>query len=133
MVQQIGTATNEQAKVSDLIISSVERMRALAAQVRSSAQEQAKSSNTIARSTEQITGMIDHIKTAADTQMSLTANITNAVCDIERSTDKNVEAATLLDNAVSSLSEQTSVLQKEMGVFKLVGEQPVPDDAGEDV
>jgi len=123
MVQQIGTATKEQAKVSDFIVSSVDRMRSLAAQVRASTQEQARTSNTIAQSTEQITGMIVHIKTACDIQTASTANITAAVGGIENSTNKNIEAATLLDSAVSSLSAQTTVLQKEMGTFKLTAQQ----------
>jgi len=122
MVQQIGTATTEQAKVSDFIVSSVDRMRSLAAQVRASTQEQARTSNTIAQSTEQITGMIGHIKTACDIQTASTANITKAVSGIENSTNKNIEAASLLDSSVSSLSAQTSVLQKEMGAFKLTAE-----------
>ena len=122
MVQQIGTATNEQAKVSDFIVSSVERMRSLAAQVRTSTQEQTKTSNTIAKATEQITGMIGSIKTSCDIQATSTANITKAVSGIELSTDKNLDAASLLDTAVSSLAEQTSVLQKEMGAFKLTRE-----------
>lgn len=119
MVQQIGSATNEQAKVSDFIVSSVERMRSLAAQVRTSTQEQSKTSSTIARSTEQVTGMIGYIKISCDIQTTSTANITKAVSAIEHSTAKNLSAASLLDTAVSSLSEQTLVLQKEMGVFKL--------------
>jgi methyl-accepting chemotaxis protein len=123
MVQQIGTATKEQAKVSDFIVSSVDRMRSLAAQVQASTREQARTSNTIARSTEQITGMISHIKTACDIQTASTDNITTAVSGIENSTGKNIEAATLLDSAVSSLSAQTSVLQIEMGTFKLTDDQ----------
>lgn len=123
MVQQIGTATKEQAKVSDFIISSVGKMRSLAAQVRTSTQEQAKTSNTIARSTEQITGMIGQIKSASDLQTASTANITKAVTGIEHSTDKNLEAASLLDTAVTSLTQQTAVLQKEMGGFKLTAAQ----------
>jgi methyl-accepting chemotaxis protein len=123
MVQQIGSATKEQAKVSDFIVSSVDRMRSLAAQVRASTQEQARTSNTIAQSTEQITGMIGHIKTATDFQTASTANITRAVSGIESSTNENIEAAALLDNAVSSLSTQTAVLQKEMGTFQLTVEQ----------
>lgn len=119
MVQQIGTATKEQAKVSEVIMSSVGKMRSLAAQVRTSTQEQAKTSNSIARSTEQITGMIGHIKSASDLQTASTADITNAVTGIEHSTDKNLEAASLLDTAVASLTLQTGVLQKEMGMFKL--------------
>jgi len=119
MAQQIGAATKEQAKVSDFIVTSVERMRSLAAQVRTSTQEQAKVSNTIARSTEQITDMIGHIKGACGLQTVSTANITRAVVGIEHSTDKNLEAASLLDAAVTSLSGQTTVLQKEMGVFNL--------------
>jgi len=128
MVQQIGTATKEQAKVSEVIVSSVEKMRSLAAQVRTSTQEQARTSNAIARSTEQITGMIGHIKSASDLQTASTADITNAVSGIEHSTDKNLEAASLLDTAVTSLTRQTAVLQKEMGVFKLTDAQA---DAGE--
>lgn len=123
MVQQIGTATNEQAKVSDLIVSSVTRMRSLAAQVRASTQEQTKTSNTIAKATEKITGMIGNIKTSCDIQTTATANITKAVSGIEHSTEKNLEAASLLDTAVSNLSDQTAVLQKEMGAFTLNPEQ----------
>jgi methyl-accepting chemotaxis protein len=121
MVQQIGIATKEQAKVSDVIVSSVDRMRSLASQVRASTKEQARTSNTIAKSTEQITGMIGQIKASCDIQTASTANITTAVNGIEDSTNKNVEAATLLDGAVSSLAAQTSVLQIEMGTFKLIG------------
>jgi methyl-accepting chemotaxis protein len=123
MVRQIDTASKEQAKVSDFIVSSVERMRALAAQVRTATQEQAKGSNSIAKSTEQITDMIGQIKTACDIQTASTANITSAVGGIEHSTDKNLEAAALLDTAVSSLSEQTTVLLGEMGGFKLATTQ----------
>lgn len=129
MVQQIGTATNEQAKVSDFIVSSVERMRSLAAQVRTSTQEQAKTSNTIAKATEQITGMIGNIKTSCDVQTTSTMSISRAVSGIELSTDKNLEAASLLDAAVSGLAEQTAVLQKEMSVFKLETEQTDTDAA----
>lgn len=127
MVQQIGTATNEQAKVSDFIVSSVERMRSLAAQVRLSTQEQSKTSNDIAKATEKITGMIVNIKTSCDIQVSSTADITQAVSSIDHSTDKNLEAATLLDTAVTSLAEQTTVLQKEMGAFKLTRERADAD------
>lgn len=123
MVQQIGTATNEQAKVSDFIVSSVERMRSLAAQVRVSTQEQSKTSSTIAKATEKITGMIGNIKKSCDVQTTSTADITKAVTGIEHSTDKNLEAASLLNTAVASLSEQTAVLQKEMGAFKLKVDQ----------
>lgn len=119
MVQQIGVATKEQAKVSDFIVSSVERMRSLTAQVRTSTQEQAKTSGTISRSTEQVTRMIGHIKGACDIQTAATANITDAVNGIEESTNKNLQATTILDSAVSSLSTQTAVLQAEMGAFKL--------------
>lgn len=129
MVQQIGMATNEQAKVSDLIVASVERMRRLASQVRTSTQEQAKTSTTIARSTEQITGMIGHIKGACTMQTTSTANITKAVSGIERSTVDNLEAASMLDTAVTSLSKQTAVLQKEMGAFNLGVTEAMPQEA----
>lgn len=129
MAQQIGTATREQAKVSEIIVTSVERMRSMASQVRTSTREQARVSNTIARSTEQITEMIGQIKGACDVQTVATADITSAVVGIEQSTDRNLEAASLLDTAVTGLSSQTAVLQKEMGQFDLGDGMPGPSES----
>lgn len=119
MIQQIGNATKEQAKVSDLIMTTVERMKGLAGQVRSSTREQAKTSGVIANSTEQITEMISHIKTACDTQTESSAKIVRAVKAIEQSTGKNLDATTILEAAVSSLSGQTDILKSEMAAFRV--------------
>lgn len=119
MVQQIGNATREQAKVSDLIMTAVERMKGLAGQVRSSTREQAKTSGAIANSAEQINGMVSHIKAACDTQTESSAKIVRAVGAIEQSTGKNLDATTILETAVSSLSGQTDILQREMAAFRV--------------
>jgi methyl-accepting chemotaxis protein len=123
MVQQIGSATKEQAKVSDYIVATVERMTGFAGQVRISTREQAKVSGTIANSTENITGMISNIKSACTIQSESSMRIVLAVTKIEKSTGKNLDATKILDTAVSSLSEQTGILQKEMNAFSVKNER----------
>jgi methyl-accepting chemotaxis protein len=123
MVQQIGSATKEQAKVSDYIVATVERMTGFAGQVRISTREQAKVSGTIANSTENITGMISNIKSACTIQSESSMRIVLAVSKIEKSTGKNLDATKILDTAVSSLSEQTGILQKEMNAFSVKNER----------
>lgn len=117
MAQQIGSATKEQAKVSDFIVASVQRATDFANQVRSSTREQAKASSSIAKSTENITQMISSIKSACVVQTESSSKIVQAVAKIEKSTSKNLDATQLLNSAVSSLSDQTEILQKEMNVF----------------
>lgn len=128
MVQQIGSATKEQAKVSDFIVATVERMTGFANQVRSSTREQARASSSIAKSTESMTEMISSIKSACDVQTESSAKIVQAVAKIEKSTGKNLEATQILNTAVSSLSNQTDILQKEMNIFKIEGENSLADN-----
>jgi methyl-accepting chemotaxis protein len=119
MVSQIATSTHEQEKGSELINQAVQKMKDLTAQVRSSTREQSKVGNFIARSTEDITDMIKKIKISCDEQSRGGDQIVLAIEDIQRSTDINLEAINILDNALTSLLKQTEILKKEMTVFKV--------------
>lgn len=119
MVSQIARATEEQSRGSDLIMTEVERMKGLTNEVRRSTKEQAKVGNFIAKSTENITAMINQIKDATDEQEHSSEQIVHAVKEIQKSTNINTEATRVLNEAVSSLSEQTELFQEEMKSFKI--------------
>jgi methyl-accepting chemotaxis protein len=119
MVAQIAKATHEQGQGSELITTAVQRMKDLTAQVRASTREQSKVGSFIARSTEDITEMIQKIKSACDEQSRGSEQIVIAVEDIQQSTNINLEAIDILNNALESLIHQKEILNKEMSVFKV--------------
>ena len=119
MVAQIAKATDEQGQGSELITTAVQRMKDLTAQVRASTREQSKVGSFIARSTEDITDMIQKIKCACDEQSRGSEQIVVAVEDIQQSTNINLEAINILNDALASLLKQTEILNREMSVFKV--------------
>ncbi|MCM2359264.1 MAG: methyl-accepting chemotaxis protein [Geobacteraceae bacterium] len=119
MVAQIAKATHEQGQGGELITTAAQRMKDITIQVRASTREQSKVGNFIAKSTEDITGMIQKIKLACDEQSRGSEQIVVAVEDIQRSTNINLEAIDILNEALASLLRQTEILKREMGVFKV--------------
>ena len=119
MVSQIASATSEQGRGSDLIMIAVERMKGLTNEVRRSTREQAKVGNFIAQATENITGMIQQIKNATDEQGRGSEQIVHAVQDIQQSTQVNIDATGVLDEAVTSLIRQIEVFRQEMSSYKV--------------
>ena len=121
MVGQIARSTKEQTTGSEMIIAAAQRMRELTNQVNKSTREQSKVGSVIARSTEEIDEMIRQIKDACDKQMMGSEHIVHAMNDIQQSTSVNLEAARVMDEAVSNLSGQIKVLQTEMVGFTVEG------------
>jgi methyl-accepting chemotaxis protein len=119
MVAQIAKATHEQGLGSEFITSAVQRMKDLTAQVRASTREQSKVGNFIAKSTEDITDMIQQIKVACDEQGRGSEQIVIAVEDIQQSTNINLEAITILNDALANLQKQTDILNREISVFSI--------------
>jgi len=119
MVTQIAMATREQGQGGELIMAAVEKMKELTAQVSSSTSEQSKVGSFIAQSTENITGMIQQIKRACDEQGRGSDQIVIAVEDIKESTDINLNATNVMNDAVMNLSQQIEIMQKEIGAFKI--------------
>jgi methyl-accepting chemotaxis protein len=119
MVGLISTSAREHSRGSDLIATAVEHMKDLTVHVRTSTREQSRTSNLIARSTEDITTMIEQIRTACRSQDQSSAQISKAVGNIQLSSNANSEAASLMEHAVTSLSNQIDLLEKEMNRFKI--------------
>lgn len=119
MVGQIARATSEQGKGSELIMASAEKMRSLTREVNLATREQAEVSNVIARIAEQNTGMIRLIKEATVEQSQNSNQIVQSMCTIQDSAKSNAASAKALDDVISKLSLQVSLLKEEMAIFRL--------------
>ena len=119
MVSQIARATSEQGKGSELIMEAAEKMRLLTREVHLATREQAEVSNFIARIAEQNTGMIRLIKEATVEQSQNSNQIVQSMCTIQDSAQSNAASAKILNDVISKLSRQVTLLQDEMGNFRL--------------
>lgn len=119
MVGHIATSAREHSRGSDLISAAAENMKDLTVHVRTSTREQSRAGSLIARSTEEVTSMIDQIRDACRSQGLNSAQILKAVGNIQLSSTANAEAADLMEQAVTSLSKQIELLEKEMEGFKI--------------
>ncbi len=123
MINQIARATSEQGRGSDLIMTAVEKMKELNAQVRNSTREQTKVGNFIGKSTENITSMIRKIKLACDEQNRGSGLIVHAVSGIQQSTEINLEANKMTEEAVKRLTHQTELIQSALHNFTIKGDE----------
>jgi methyl-accepting chemotaxis protein len=119
MVGHIASSAREHSRGSDLITTAVEQMKDLTIHVRTSTREQSRTSNLIAHATEDVTAMIDQIRKASGSQAQSSAMISRSVGNIQSSTSANSEAATVMEGAVTGLSRQIDLLEKEMSGFKI--------------
>ena len=119
MVEQMANSAREHSRGSDLITVAVERMREMTGQVRGSTREQSKTSILIAKATEDIIVMIDRIREACGAQTDHSRSINKMVENIRQSSVTTSQAAQVMNNAVTGLSQQIDQLEKEMSGFKI--------------
>ncbi len=119
MVENIANSAREHSKGTDMISAAVERMKDLTIHVRTSTREQSRASNLIARSTEDATSMVDQIREACRSQVDGNALILKSVNEIEGATVANSHASKTMNEAVTGLTHQIDLLEKELSGFKL--------------
>lgn len=119
MVGHIAGSAREHSRGSEMITIAVERMKDLTSHVRTSTREQSRTSSLIARATEDAATMIDQIRQASGSQAQSSAMISKAVVNIQTATASNSEAATVMESAISGLSRQIELLEKEMSGFRI--------------
>jgi len=119
MVGHIASSAREHTRGSELITTAVEQMKDLTIHVRTSTREQSRTSNLIAHATEDVTSMIDQIRKASGSQAQSSAMISRSVNNIQSSTSANTDAVTVMEGAVTGLSRQIDLLEKEMSGFKI--------------
>lgn len=119
MVGSIANSSREHSRGTEMISAAVERMKDLTVHLRTSTREQSRASNLIARSTENVTSMVDQIREACRLQVDSSALISKSVNSIEGATNANSRATTVMNSAVTDLTHQIDLLEKEMTGFKI--------------
>jgi len=119
MVSEMSKATAEQSKGGEQIMRASERMRETSRQVKSSVQEQAKGSKLITQSIENITMMVNYINKATQEQSDFVSTVVKAFEKIGATSQKNVESASVLNTVVDALSKQAQILNEVVGKFKV--------------
>jgi methyl-accepting chemotaxis protein len=117
MVESIANSSREHSRGTDMIAAAVERMKDLTVHVRTSTREQSRASNLIARSTEDVTAMVDQIREACLSQVQSSTLISESVTTIEGTTVANSHATKVMNAAVTDLTRQIDLLEKEMSGF----------------
>ena len=119
MVENIANSSREHSRGTDMISSAVERMKDLTVHVRTSTREQSRASNLIARTAEDVTAMVDQIREACRSQVDNSTLISKSVNSIEGATVTNSHATKVMNVAVTDLTHQIDLLEKEMAGFKI--------------
>jgi methyl-accepting chemotaxis protein len=119
MIDQTAGATREQSSVAGTIMNAVERMKELTTHVKTSTREQSNGSKVIASAMEEINEMVQTINLACEEQTQESEQIIRAVKEIHHSTDGNLGSTQILKEAVLRQNQQITLLQKEMGAFRV--------------
>jgi len=115
---QITTATSEQKNESEQIISAVENMRQMTAFVSRATTEQSKGSKQVIMAIENVTEMVTQIMRATGEQARGSEQIVKVVEIFKDINQKNLDSVGEVDRALSLLLEQTSILKREISIFK---------------
>jgi methyl-accepting chemotaxis protein len=119
MLEQIATAINQQTTGVRQLAEGAESMRDIAAHGKQSTSEQAKGSRQINESMERIRTMINIIDDATRELTSRSRDVVNAVGKVRKIAENNASRTAELDHVVETLTQLTSTLEEEVGVFKI--------------
>ena len=119
MVSSIAASSREHSRETEMISAAVERMKNLTVHLRTSTREQSRASSMIARSNENVTSMVGQIREACRIQVDSSDLIAKSVNNIEGATSANSRATAVMNSAVTDLTQQIYLLEKEMAGFKI--------------
>ncbi|OHB26366.1 MAG: hypothetical protein A2X84_07275 [Desulfuromonadaceae bacterium GWC2_58_13] len=118
MLGQISSAIKQQTSGTQLLAQAAEAMRSIASHGKMSTSEQAKGSRQINASMEHISLMIERIDEATRQQTEKIRQVLQAVSSLRTVSENNALRAAELDQVVDTLTQQTAALGEEVGAFK---------------
>jgi methyl-accepting chemotaxis protein len=119
IVAQIDRSVREQEKASGEIAQSTEEIGSLGQQVKGSTEEQRHGSKLITQAMEKVMGMIEHILASTREQAAQSEQIRRALESFREVTVENARRADDLGETVSSLSDRSGQLEREINRFTL--------------
>ncbi len=119
MLGQIASAIKQQTSGIQQLARASETMKEIASQVKRSTDEQAAGSRQINKNMESIRSMIERIDQATREQTQRSRQVVDAVSSVRRVAEENASRTTELDQVVDVLTQQTGTLEEEMDIFKV--------------
>jgi len=119
MVEQIALSTHEQSHGSELINSSVERMRNITRELMHAISINQNSVTQVIKANSESSGIVVQISEASILQAGNSQQIGESLSNFEESTKLHVTSTMVMDEVLEKLARQIDVLQKEMERFKV--------------
>lgn len=119
MVEQIVRASSDQTRDSEIINYSANKMRELASNVHSHSKLQDTAGISVTSSSETIVRMVDGIRNACFAHKDGRIMLVKAAEEMESTAAGNLESTRVMEAAVSALSSQIRVLDKEVSGFRV--------------
>ena len=119
MVEQIALSTHEQSHGSELINSSVERMRNITRELMHAISINQNSATQVIKANSESSGIVVQISEASILQAGNSQQIGESLSNFEESTKLHVTSTIVMDEVLEKLARQIDVLQKEMERFKV--------------
>jgi methyl-accepting chemotaxis protein len=118
MLGQISSAIKQQTSGTQQLAQAAEAMRSIASHGKLSTSEQAKGSRQINASMENVSLMIERIDEATRQQTEKIRQVLQAVSSLRSVAENNALRASELDQVVDTLTQQTAALGEEVGAFR---------------
>ena len=119
MLTQITSAIKQQSTGTQQLARASEAMKEIASQVKLSTGEQAKGSHQINANIEKIRMMIERIDEATREQSQRSRQVVEAVSSIRGIAENNLSRTSEFDQVIEALKSQTKTLENEVGAFKV--------------
>ena len=119
IVEEIHHAARDQQSATQEISSAVETIRALGESVHGSTQEQRNGSRLIAEAMVSVTEMIEEIANATNSQTRSSVTIEEALQVFRETAAESIQRSDEMNQMVSTLSERSQKLEREVGHFKI--------------
>lgn len=117
MCESINKATVEQNDGVNLIVKAAENMNDVSAILKNTAQEQSRGSGKISRSMDEMVIKSNMILESIVKNRNDTERLANSIGDIHDIYKNNFEAVSQMDNTVTVLSQQATLLKEEINKF----------------
>jgi methyl-accepting chemotaxis protein len=118
IVEKINASAHEQHRATTEIAGAVERIRSLGASVRRSTEEQRRGSRLITNAVTNVAGRIAQIAEATQAQTKSSESIEHALQVFRDVCDEATRRTEEIYAMVSTLSERSAQLEREIGRFK---------------
>lgn len=118
-VGQISSYSQEQARGAEQITDSSKNMHLLTEQVRRSSEEQAQGSRQVIKAMETITDMVNRLNNAQRDQTGGAELVQSSVDEIRHIAAGQAKKVGELESAIATLAREASVLEAELGKFKV--------------